>query len=67
MIVEEILVELLQEHKQVEGAIAVLERLARGRGPEVGRPSKRLTTVSRKQNCKPRRRERPARERPAAT
>ncbi len=48
MDVNKILVELRQEREQLEEAIMVLERLARGRGKRRGRPPAWLSEVKRR-------------------
>lgn len=46
MDVNKMLVELRQEREQIEEAIIILERLARGRGKRRGRPPLWMTTAT---------------------
>ena len=46
MDVNKMLAELRQEREQIEEAIIILERLARGRGKRRGRPPLWMTTTS---------------------
>ena len=52
MDVNKMLVELRQEREQIEEAIIILERLARGRGKRRGRPPLWMTATARRETTR---------------